>query len=467
MLLPRGVVTLLPIGGTGEAYWEPASPDGAHVALEDGESVLWTSACEVRSAGSESWKLPSDTTVVVTDRRLAFLTTKFDPGGGWVGFGAAGLAVATVANVVSKQRAAARSAGLVVLGHLRYEWLTGLTLRREKALIGVVDTYVDLNVATNAGTQRITLWGPVVGEQLARWLATVVSGHRLTVAVPRTAQETGTLDRYVAGGHDDVAGRKRDVGWRFPGGTETLVRAVAPLAVRRAAGDPPQPGDRPMVALCPFGAPSADPDSLPAYDSAGALVVEPAEQVLWQGPAAAVVTAAAKAASGREVFQTMWTSAGAGVELTLTDRRLVYRLVPHATGAPVAPGPVVLVPPDPATGTVAGQVRHRNVPNLLALDGAEYAVPGLFRSVASVIDPPNTVIRVHVLFADRESACDRAWIRAVAAERMAALPEYADSQPPKWAALVQQANEPSYADGHYGPAAQLPLACMLGATKPR
>jgi hypothetical protein len=463
-VLPPGVVTIRTIGDTGD-YWTPGSVDGVHLALEAGEQVLSVAHCEVRSEGTESWTMPG-AALVVTDRRIGFLTTKFDSGGGWAGFGVAGLAFATVANEVSKRRAAARSAGLVAIGQVRHEWLTGLALRRKKALIGVTDTYVDLSLTTKAGPQRLTLWGrPAVTEQLARWLATVVAGHRLALPVPRTAEQTEGLKRYVDG--DASSPKAGDLDWRFPGDATALIRAVAPLAARRAAGDPPQPGDRPMVAVCPFGAPSPDPATIPAYDQAGRLVLEASERVLWQGPASAVLTTAAQGAHGREVFQTMWSTAGATAEVTLTDRRLAYALVPGTTGAPVAAGNLVIGPADPASAAVAGQVRHHNVPNLLALDGAEYGAPGLFRCVASLVDPPATVIRVHLLFPSRESACDEMWIRAIAVERMAALPEYAATAPEKWATLTRQADRPTYADGHYGPAAQLPLMRVLGADRPR
>jgi hypothetical protein len=164
------------------------------------------------------------------------------------------------------------------------------------------------------------------------------------------------------------------------------------------------------------------------------------------------------------VFRTIWTTAGSAAGLTLTDRRIVYTLAPTETGAPITPGTLRL---DPAGGIVAGQVRHRNTANLLALDGAEYGAPGMFRSVASVIDPPNVAIRVHLFFADRQSACDERWIRAIAAERVARHSALAATAPEKWAVLERQASRPTYADGHYGPAAQLPFTQVLGSDRPR
>jgi hypothetical protein len=58
----------------------------------------------------------------ITDGRLALACEKYDKGGGWVGFGA-GAVVAITANAVSKMRAASRSRGKVLVGHIRYPWL--------------------------------------------------------------------------------------------------------------------------------------------------------------------------------------------------------------------------------------------------------------------------------------------------------------------------------------------------------
>jgi hypothetical protein len=61
--------------------------------------------------------------VYLTDGRLALACEKYDKGGGWVGFGGAGALVAVTANAVSKARAASRSRGKVLVGHIRYSWV--------------------------------------------------------------------------------------------------------------------------------------------------------------------------------------------------------------------------------------------------------------------------------------------------------------------------------------------------------
>lgn len=67
----------------------------------------------------------------VTDSRAIFLCDKYDKGGGYIGMGV-GAAVALAANAVSKMNAAARSKGTVLLGHIRYEWLTLIQYRYKK-----------------------------------------------------------------------------------------------------------------------------------------------------------------------------------------------------------------------------------------------------------------------------------------------------------------------------------------------
>jgi hypothetical protein len=62
-------------------------------------------------------------TLYVTDARVVLACPKFDKGGGWVGLGVGGLAVAAVANVASKARAAKRRKGRLLIGHVRYPWL--------------------------------------------------------------------------------------------------------------------------------------------------------------------------------------------------------------------------------------------------------------------------------------------------------------------------------------------------------
>lgn len=212
-----------------------------------------------------------------------------------------------------------------------------------------------------------------------------------------------------------------------------------------------KPGDRPMIGMCTHGHPSADPDTLPAFDGHGALVPEAGEVVQRTGTARCVTTSA-KAARGREQFQTMWNSGEQEVELVLTDRRLVYR-APNA---------------DPNTGrSLAGQIRQASVVNLIAGDGSDFGAAHLHRTTVTVIDPPVTAIRVHFLFAAGDRSFEDGLIRSAAAWRERAFPECEYSAPDKWRKLLAQKESPTFADGYWGPLAELPLACSLGEELPR
>jgi hypothetical protein len=233
-MLPQQTLIARPIGDTQYPYWTAATLDGIELLLEPGESLLRVCYCRVSQTRPTAWTLENPTTLVVTDRRTAFLTTQFDKGGTWVGFGFVGLAIALTANEVSKHRAAQRSAGQVAIGQVRHEWITGMTLRRKKALIGVVDTYIDLTIATEAGSQVIELWSPkgqAVNEEFARWLASTISGHRMALLNPASPADLATLRRYSLGGQDAApAGNPNDLGWRFPGKTDELIaKVIAPL----------------------------------------------------------------------------------------------------------------------------------------------------------------------------------------------------------------------------------------------
>jgi hypothetical protein len=64
--------------------------------------------------------------VWVTDSRVILYCKKFEKGGGWVGFGLGGLAVAAVANSVSMAVAASRRKGKALVGNVRYPWISSV-----------------------------------------------------------------------------------------------------------------------------------------------------------------------------------------------------------------------------------------------------------------------------------------------------------------------------------------------------
>jgi hypothetical protein len=230
MTLPEQLLAVREVGDLARPYWTAASEDGEQLALEPGETQQWAGRCRVRSLRPNTWKLPDSTLLVVTDRRTAFLSTAFDKGGGWAGFGVAGLAIATTANAVSKHRAAKRSAGKVAIGHLRHEWVEAVELRTHKALIGAVDTYVDITVATAGGSTVIELWGRgVANEEFTHWLVATVAWQRQGLLPEQIGpQDRATLELLSApGGPQKAAQLSGSNRWQLPGNTESLISAAA------------------------------------------------------------------------------------------------------------------------------------------------------------------------------------------------------------------------------------------------
>jgi hypothetical protein len=119
---------------TGDGALYPILSDASHstlIALDtyDGPNVMTTVATavcvmQVGSGGLKTLIRLRDVKIdiYITDGRLALACEKYDKGGGWVGFGTGAL-VAVAANAVSKARAASRSRGKVLVGHIRYPWL--------------------------------------------------------------------------------------------------------------------------------------------------------------------------------------------------------------------------------------------------------------------------------------------------------------------------------------------------------
>lgn len=87
--------------------------------------VIAAEVCEVTGGGLRQLAKISNisASLYVTSQRVAFACAKFDQGGGQVGLGGAGLAIALTAHAVSKARAASRRRGKIMAAQLRYPWL--------------------------------------------------------------------------------------------------------------------------------------------------------------------------------------------------------------------------------------------------------------------------------------------------------------------------------------------------------
>jgi hypothetical protein len=122
------------IRGLGEAADQamfPVLDDAGTVSREpldgDGSQHLVANGLAVREAGGSKTRTVTElreirADVFITDARVILQCAKYDKGGGWVG--SPGLSLAL--NAVSKIRAARRSRGTALVGHVRYPWLASV-----------------------------------------------------------------------------------------------------------------------------------------------------------------------------------------------------------------------------------------------------------------------------------------------------------------------------------------------------
>jgi hypothetical protein len=134
--------------------------------------------------------------ILITDSRVVVASSKYEKGGGWIGFGA-GAFVAVAANGVSKALAAQRRRGKMLVGQARYPWLRCVGAKpkagwgsSEQLRIGVVVK------SENGGTRELlldaTLPKDVDSSAVARGIITRAARYRLEY----TAVEDDERARY-------------------------------------------------------------------------------------------------------------------------------------------------------------------------------------------------------------------------------------------------------------------------------
>lgn len=174
-------------------------------------------------------------TVVVTQSRTVIYCEKFTKGGGWVGFGAGGLAVALVANAVSHARAAARRRGKLLIAQVRHEWLAGVGVPtdrngRPNAMRLVVD-------AGTPDRPRVLALDLMLKERYRpdAWAATIAASAartRLQCARALTAADHDALQDIVTG---RVEGGSVTLAGSVPVGTQSLLPSLDPRDLCPAA----------------------------------------------------------------------------------------------------------------------------------------------------------------------------------------------------------------------------------------
>ncbi len=202
------VLTIRTGGEPGDAALYPLLSDLSQpglIALEsqDGPNVVSIVATAVRvmSAG-ESLKTvvrlrDVRIDVYITDGRLALACEKYDKGGGWVGFGGAGVLIAVTANAVSKARAASRSRGKVLVGHIRYPWIKAVGASSKSGFGTEEAIRIEFCEKASGATLHklieLTLPKNIDATLVAQDIARRVAAYRLTHAADMAAEVQATF----------------------------------------------------------------------------------------------------------------------------------------------------------------------------------------------------------------------------------------------------------------------------------
>jgi hypothetical protein len=124
-------------------------------------------------------------TVFITDARVAVACSKYDKGGGWIGTPTA----MVVANTVSKSLAAIRRHGKMLVGQVRYQWVSGVGSTHRLGM-GTSERLILEAKADSSTSFRLTLLLPknTDGAAIAARIAGRAARYRL-VAEPLLAEE--------------------------------------------------------------------------------------------------------------------------------------------------------------------------------------------------------------------------------------------------------------------------------------
>lgn len=134
--------------------------------------------------------------VYVTDCRVAFVCSRYDKGGGWVG----GVGAMVVLNAASMVRAAVRSRGTTLVGHVRYPWLSNIGAAPKAGWGGSEQIAFTCQDAATGSILRLVLMFPkqVAALDLANQIASRCARYRLSTEPGVTPEIRATLERALA-----------------------------------------------------------------------------------------------------------------------------------------------------------------------------------------------------------------------------------------------------------------------------
>ena len=184
--------------------------------LDHGLELLGTSKHIDVISRSGGLELSGDLAIKIymSRSRIAFYCEKYDKGSMYSGFGIG--AVGLVMTAVSKANAKKRSEGMALAGHIRFEWLKGLSFDRKKSFLtddSITFHYND----TDAGWCLLHFSFPK-GTETDKMAHTIIKNacrYKLAMSDTKTSEQAGLLSAYCQGKRIDpsVTGS----GWKEEG----------------------------------------------------------------------------------------------------------------------------------------------------------------------------------------------------------------------------------------------------------
>jgi hypothetical protein len=192
-------------------------------------------------------------TVFITDARLALACSKYDKGGGWIGSPTAMI----MANTVSKGLAAIRRHGKMLVGQVRYPWLSGVGSTARLGM-GSSERLVLEAKTDDATSIRLTLLLPkdIDGSVVAAEVVNRAARYRLA-AEPELADEKRTAFEDLANAQPLPAGAKNVIRFHRTPNFYFVKMASAKVA-------PPEAGGLSTITPAgrlPRGSEAPDPDA--------------------------------------------------------------------------------------------------------------------------------------------------------------------------------------------------------------
>jgi hypothetical protein len=231
---------------------------------------------------------------------------------------------------------------------------------------------------------------------------------------------------------------------RKPGDAGALLVALGGAAQDRLVR--PKADKHPLVALRSHGDGQAG-EWEPALDSAGELVVDHSERVLWSGRGG-LVASAMTSEKGSEIKR-IWSSVDSEVSIMLTDERLMYRVDADARlESPIETKTMVDIRP-PASGTgrsLAGQIRH-SCPSGISNGDASGLRLGRPLVTVTMMDFPGLAVWAALIDPRGDGSLADRWAAAVADWRLRAYPAIELDAPDAWSTLTEIRDNVSFDPG--------------------